>query len=51
MAERKKSERLATLTITIQGREVVLHFAPEPNSRIAVQVKQALLGAWLPANK
>jgi len=35
------------MTITVQGYEVTLHFSNEPNTQVAVQIRQALLGAYL----
>ena len=38
-----------SMTISVEGRQVALFFADEPNPQVAVQVRQALLGAFFPA--
>ena len=35
------------MTITVQGHEVTLRFSNEPNTQVAAQIKQALLGMYL----
>lgn len=51
MSKFPKKEDSTKMTVTIQGREITMYFAAEPNSQVALQVKQALLGAYLPAAK
>ena len=38
-----------SMTISVEGRQVALHFTDEPNPQVAAQVRQALLGACFPA--
>ncbi len=40
-----------SMAITVQGYQVALCFADEPNTQVAAQVKQALLGMYLAAGK
>lgn len=40
-----------SMAITVQGHEVTLLFADEPNTQIALKIKQALLGTYLTAEK
>lgn len=49
MPRAEKARRDNKMTITIQGHEVSLTFAEEPNPQVAIQVKQALLGNYLAA--
>lgn len=39
------------MTVTIQGREVALYFSSEPDTQVALQIKQALLGWYLAVGK
>ena len=39
------------MTITVQGHEVTLYFSDEPNTQVAAQIRQALLGMYLPKNQ
>ncbi len=41
----------SSMAITVQGYQVALRFADEPNTQVASQVKQALLGMYLAAGK
>ena len=50
MSKGTQKEDSEKMTITVQGHEVTLYFAAEPNSQVALQVKQALLSA-LPVEK
>ena len=38
-------------TISVEGRQVALHFADEPNPQVAAQVRQALLSCCFPAKQ
>ena len=40
-----------SMAITVQGHEVTLLFADEPNTQVANKIKQALLGMYLPLGK
>lgn len=51
MAEKVSHSVKPNMTITIQGHEVALFFSCEPNTQVALQVKQALLGTYLAAGK
>lgn len=51
MTKSKKANHDTKMTITVLGREVSMQFAEKPNPQVATQVKQALLGAYLPAQK
>lgn len=51
MSKNTQKENSEKMTITVLGREVTLHFAAEPNSQVALQVKQALLSSYLPVEK
>ena len=51
MSNSSHKESSEKMTITVQGHEVTLYFAAEPNSQVALQVKQALLSSYLPAEK
>ena len=46
-----KKEAYQSMAITVQGHEVTLFFADEPNTQIALKIKQALLGTYLTAEK
>lgn len=39
------------MTITVQGHEVTLYFSDEPNTQVASQIRQALLGMYLSKNQ
>ncbi len=51
MSKSPQKESSEKMTITVQGHEVTLYFAAEPNSQVALQVKQALLSSYLPTEK
>ena len=51
MSKGTQKEDSEKMTITVQGHEVTLYFAAEPNSQVALQVKQVLLGSYLPTEK
>ena len=40
-----------SMMISVEGHQVTLHFAREPDVEIALKVKQALLGMYLTAGK
>lgn len=40
-----------SMAITVEGRQVALFFADEPNPQVAAQVRQALLGVCFPAKQ
>ena len=40
-----------SMAITVEGRQVALYFADEPNPQVAVQVRQALLSCCFPAKQ
>ncbi len=42
-----KSDRGNPIKIIVQGHEVTLHFSSEPNTQVAAQVREALLGMYL----
>lgn len=42
-----KNDRKTSMTMIVDGHEVSLHFAEEPNVQIALKIKQALLGTLL----
>lgn len=39
------------MIITVQGHEVTLYFSDEPNTQVAAQIRQALLGLYLSKNQ
>jgi len=47
MPKKEEKRECKKMTVTIQGHEVILHFAEEANPQVAIQVKQALLGTYL----
>ncbi len=51
MSKNTQKESSEKMTITVLGHEVTLYFAVEPNSQVALQVKQVLLGSYLPTEK
>ena len=51
MSKNTQKESSEKMTITVLGHEVTLYFAVEPNSQVALQVKQVLLGSYLPTKK
>ena len=40
-----------SIAITVEGHQVALYFANEPNPQVAVQVRQALLSCCFPAKQ
>ena len=40
-----------SMAITVQGHKVALFFADQPNTQVALKIKQALLGTYLTAGK
>lgn len=48
MSKSEKNRSNAKMTTVIQGHEVILLFTEMPNPQIALQVKQALLGTYMP---
>ena len=42
-----KNDEKTSMTMIVDGHEVSLHFAEEPNVQIALKIKQALLGTLL----
>ena len=40
-----------SMSITVEGHRVALHFAREPDIQVAIKIKQALLGTYLTAGK
>ena len=40
-----------SMMISVEGHQVTLHFAREPDVQIALKVKQALLGMYLTVGK
>ena len=46
-----KKDAHQSMAITVQGHEVTLLFADEPNTQIALKIKKALLGTYLAAEK
>jgi len=51
MLKQKKTTGPSSMKVKVDGHEVTLHFAPEPDLHVAIWVKQALLSAYLPAKK
>ena len=51
MSKSEKNRSNAKMTTVIQGHEVVLLFTEMPNPQIALQVKQALLGTYMAAER
>lgn len=51
MSKPRKTDRDSTMTLIVQGHEVEMQFAEKPNPQVALQVKQALLGTYLPTKK
>ena len=51
MSKPRKNDRDSTMTLIVQGHEVEMQFTEKPNPQVAIQVKQALLGAYLPTKK
>lgn len=50
---KRSSEKNAhnSMTISVEGHQVALHFADEPNPQIAAQVRQALLSCCFPVKQ
>ena len=42
-----KSNEKTSMTMIVDGHEVSLHFAKEPDIQLALKIKQALLGTFL----
>ena len=40
-----------SMTISVEGRQVDLHFANKPNPQVAAQVRQALLSCCFPVKQ
>lgn len=40
-----------SMAITVEGRQVALYFADEPNPQVAAQVRQALLSCCFPVKQ
>lgn len=51
MAEKASKGGKPSIMVTIQGHEVALYFSDEPNTQLALKVKQALLGTYLTAKE
>lgn len=47
MVRLMKNDGKTSMTMIVDGHEVSLHFAKEPNVQIALKIKQALLGTFL----
>lgn len=47
MPKNEEKQERKKMTVTIQGHEVIMHFAEKANPQVAIQVKQALLGTYL----
>ena len=45
------SSEKTSMMISVEGHQVTLHFAREPDVQIALKIKQALLGMYLTAGK
>ena len=43
--------KINSMMISVEGHQVTLHFAREPDVQVALKVKQALLGMYLTAGK
>ena len=46
-----KANEHNSMAITVEGHQVTLHFADEPNPQVAAQVRQALLNCFFPAKQ
>ena len=46
-----KNDAHNSMAITVQGHKVALFFADQPNTQVALKIKQALLGTYLTAGK
>ena len=51
MSKSEKNRSNAKMTTVIQGHEVVLLFTEMPNPQIVLQVKRALLGTYMAAER
>ena len=51
MTKATSSSEKNSMTISVEGRQVALHFADEPNPQVAKQVRQALLSCCFPAKQ
>ena len=51
MVRLMKNDGKTSMTMIVDGHEVSLHFAEEPNVQIALKIKQALLGTFLTEKK
>ncbi len=47
MSRTSKGNSGDQMIIMVQGHEVTLHFSDEPNTQVAAQIRQALLGMYL----
>ena len=46
-----KANEYNSMAITVEGHQVALYFADEPNPQVAAQVRQALLNCCFPAKQ
>lgn len=51
MTKSMKLNEKTSMTMIVDGHEVSLHFAEEPNVQLALKIKQALLGTFLAAKE
>ena len=51
MEKTADSNKKSSIIMIVEGHQVALYFSDEPNTQIALKVKQALLGTYLAAGK
>ncbi len=51
MSNSEQSSRGTGMTVTVLGHEVSMQFAEKPNPAVALHVKKALLGLYLPVKR
>lgn len=51
MEKTANGSKKSGMTMIVEGRQVALYFSDEPNTEIALKIKQALLGTYLATGK
>lgn len=51
MSKAKNGSNKPNMTMIVEGNEVALFFSDQPNTQVALKIKQALLGTYLTAGK
>lgn len=51
MSKAENGSNKPNMTMIVEGHEVALFFSDQPNTQVALKIKQALLGTYLTAGK